>query len=620
MMREKAENLPKTATRDAILESGAVNEDTRTVTLSFASEKPVNRWYGAEVLQIDENSINAQRINDGLCCMLYNHDRDKVIGKVTRYWIEDNKAKAEVQFDVDEKSNEIFSKVKSGMIRGVSVGYAVQNWEEVEAGSVSTSGRVKGPAYVAIRWEVCEISIVSVPADSDVGVGRSLKDDNLQNKGALNMEDKNIVQTKTQDDTAIKHEAALEERQRIHAITNLCRAFNIEDNEINHYIDENMVIRDVEHLILNNLKKRQTPLNTVKTEVTADEFDKFRNAATDALLLREGVNLDKPAAGADELRGASLRDFLIKCAEHDGYTDSRFKETDILIRLAMTGTGALPGILSNAANKSLARAYDIASTTFQVWTAKGSNKDFKTATRYRLSEAGDLVPIKENGEFTYDELTEESAQARVLTFGRAWSLTREAIINDDLGALSTIPTKYAISARYGINKLVYETLAKTTDLFTAKNANLGTAAELSVASLGEARKLMRNQKNVGNKQTLNLTPKYLIIPSSLETKAQQLLHSTADPAGNNSGVVNPFANSLTIVCDAELDQYSETAWYLAADPLLAGGIEVTYLNGKDSPTIDSQVAFNRLGMDFRIYMDYGVNVVDYRGLVKNAGK
>lgn len=585
--------------------------------MSFASEKPVNRWFGAEVLQVDDTSIDGQRIIDGLCCVLYNHDRDKVIGKVLRYWVEDGKAKAEVQIDDDDKSNQIFEKIKSGTLRGVSVGYSVSNWEEVAAGAIATNGRTQGPAYVAVRWEVCEISIVSVPADSDVGVGRSLDFEEE--------EQKDMAETKKEptqiDVDAVRKQAQEAERKRIGEIRSLCADLNVDMAKMNGYIENGVSVADAERDILADLRKRNQPTATVKADVKADEFDKFRAAATDALLMREGIAIKNPAAGADELKGAGFRDFTIKCLEQDGHNESeiRFMDTTMLCRLAMTGTGALPGILSNAANKSLARAYDLATTTFEAWTSKGSNKDFKAATRYRLSEAGDLVRIPENGEFKYDDLTEESAKASVLTFGRAWSLTREAIVNDDLGALSTIPTKYAVSARYGINKLVYETLAKNTSIFTAGHKNIATAAPLSVESLGEARKLMRLQKNVAGKQTLNIQPKYLIIPAALETKAQQLLHSLSDPAGNNSSVVNPFANSLTIITDAELDQYSETAWYLAADPLLAGGIEVTYLNGKDSPTIDSQVAFDTLGMKFRIYMDYGVNVIDFRGLVKNVG-
>ena len=116
-----------------------------------------------------------------------------------------------------------------------------------------------------------------------------------------------------------------------------------------------------------------------------------------------------------------------------------------------------------------------------------------------------------------------------------------------------------------------------------------------------------------------IAPKYLIVPAALETKAYQLIHSMSDPSQNNAAVANPFASSLTIIVDAELDAISETIWYLAAEPGLGvDTIEVSYLNGKNTPIIESRVAWDTLGMEYRIYMDYGVQALDHKGLYKSA--
>ena len=207
------------------------------------------------------------------------------------------------------------------------------------------------------------------------------------------------------------------------------------------------------------------------------------------------------------------------------------------------------------------------------------------------------------------------------TYGRSFSLTRQAIINDDLGMLTKIPQSYAAAARRGLNRLVYKLLADDKNYSTAKGNKAGTASALSVAALSDARKAMRTQKNLRNKEVLNIAPKFLIVPAALETAANQLLHSLSDPSQQNAAVVNPFSNSLQIVCDAELDAISETAWYLAAAPGVGvDTIEVSYLNGNKSPMIESRPAWERLGMEFRIYMDYGVTVLDYKGLYLNEGK
>ena len=144
----------------------------RKFILSFSSEVPYERWWGVEILSHKEGAIDLTRLNS-IGCMLYNHNRDKVIGKILRAWIENDRGCAEVEFDEDAESDLIYQKVKNETLKGVSVGYCVNAWEEVMAGKKSSDGRFTGPCEIATSWEPYEISIVSVPADPTVGVGRS---------------------------------------------------------------------------------------------------------------------------------------------------------------------------------------------------------------------------------------------------------------------------------------------------------------------------------------------------------------------------------------------------------------------------------------------------------------
>lgn len=148
----------------------------RKFILSFSSEVPYERWWGVEILSHKEGALDLTRLNS-IGCMLYNHNRDKVIGKIIRAWVEDGRGNAEVEFDEDADSELIYQKVKSGTLKGVSVGYRVNAWEEVMAGKKSSDGRFTGPCEIATSWEPYEISIVSVPADPTVGVGRSQEDE-----------------------------------------------------------------------------------------------------------------------------------------------------------------------------------------------------------------------------------------------------------------------------------------------------------------------------------------------------------------------------------------------------------------------------------------------------------
>lgn len=166
--KEKKQRLERTFA----ITTRAVDEENRTVELSFSSEEPYQRWWGTEILDHSEGCVDLTRLRE-LGCVLFNHNRDKVIGKPLDVSIKDNRGIAKVQFDEDEESDIIYQKVKGGSLKGVSVGYGVDIWEDVAANKKSSDGRFTGPVSVAKKWIPYEISIVSVPADPTVGVGRS---------------------------------------------------------------------------------------------------------------------------------------------------------------------------------------------------------------------------------------------------------------------------------------------------------------------------------------------------------------------------------------------------------------------------------------------------------------
>lgn len=177
MLRTAETEKPNSFHRDMTVSGIRAEEgEGRKVTLSFSSEEPYDRALFIEILDHGEGAADLSRLNE-IGCLLYNHDRDKVIGKINRAWIENGRGQAEVEFDEDEESEIIFNKVKSGSLKGVSVGYMVNmgECEVVKAGKKSEDGRFNGPCHVMRKWQPYEISIVSIPADSTVGVGRDLE-------------------------------------------------------------------------------------------------------------------------------------------------------------------------------------------------------------------------------------------------------------------------------------------------------------------------------------------------------------------------------------------------------------------------------------------------------------
>nr|DAT20097.1 MAG TPA: major capsid protein [Caudoviricetes sp.] len=609
-----------------------VDTDSRTVELSFSSETPYGRWFGDEILCHDEECINLERFNNGLGTALFNHDRDAVVGHIEKAWLEDNRGKALVRFDTDEQSETIFQKVQSGTLQGVSVGYAIYRYEVLEdEDTKSTNGRFNGPAYVVTDWEPLEISIVSVPADPTVGVGRSAEEihtsidtqeDNTrmdQEKTLEVQEVKSTEPVETGLTQADLQKAMEQERKRTSEITALFRDFDVEGAD--EAIVMGVSVDEARAMVMDQLRARNKGVSVTMGEA---ESDKFRAAAQDAVLMAAGIPVADAAPGAQELRGHSMVELARESLQREGL-QANFGDNMELARQAINSTSTFPAIMANLANKSVMVGFNEAETTYQIWAGKGSNRDFKEAARVALSEAGNLELVPEGGQFPHDSLGEASARTKVATYGKLFSLTRQAIINDDLGLFSKIATKYGSAAKRLVNKMVYAQLTgnvKMQDgvaLFDNKHGNVaGTGEALSVKAIAKAITAMRRQKGITGDATLNITPKYLVVPPELEMTAYQIVNSTAAVDGVNSGVVNPYKGRFVVVADAELTD--PDAWYLVADASQHDTIEVTYLNGVEIPRLETRQGFDVDGIEYKVAFDCGVSALDFRGVFKNAGK
>ena len=608
-----------------------VDTDSRTVELSFSSETPYGRWFGDEILCHDEECINLERFSNGLGTVLFNHDRDAVVGHIEKVWLEDNRGKALVRFDTDEQSETIFQKVQSGTLQGVSVGYAIYRYEVLEdEDTKSTNGRFNGPAYVVTDWEPLEISIVSVPADPTVGVGRSAEEihtsiDTQEDNTRMDQEKTLEVQEvkSTPVETGITQEdlqkAMEQERKRTSEITALFRDFDVEGAD--EAIVMGVSVDEARAMVMDQLRARNKGVSVTMGEA---ESDKFRAAAQDAVLMAAGIPVADAAPGAQELRGHSMVELARESLQREGL-QANFGDNMELARQAINSTSTFPAIMANLANKSVMVGFNEAETTYQIWAGKGSNRDFKEAARVALSEAGNLELVPEGGQFQQDFLGEASARTKVATYGKLFSLTRQAIINDDLGLFSKIATKYGSAAKRLVNKMVYAQLTgnvKMQDnvaLFDSKHGNVaGTGEALSVKAIAKAITAMRRQKGITGDATLNITPKYLVVPPELEMVAYQIVNSTAAVDGVNSGVVNPYKGRFVVVADAELTD--PDAWYLVADASQHDTIEVTYLNGVETPRLETRQGFDVDGIEYKVAFDCGVSALDFRGVFKNAGK
>lgn len=632
----KPENL--TRRLDDVMIRAVDGSDNR-FEISFSSETPCRRWGEDEILLHGADNVSLDRLRT-TGVLLFAHGRNSRIGTIPIGGIVEanldetaRKCTAVIELDEDDETAMMLAgKIRKGYLTGISVGCRVNEWTILQKDQMSADGRFRGPVALGSKWEPYEISIEPIPADSTVGIGRSMEgDDQMENEmertvpaaagetGAQQPPAGEAVSRTAED-------AVAAERQRVMEITQRCGRFGIDPAD---YIRRGLTVDAVNGEILRTLERRSAPVTVpAGTGVTDDELDKFRRAASGAMLLRGGIQVEKPAEGASELRSMRLRDVAVECATRSGVTRANRMDDTTLMRTILTPDSAFVGIVNDTVRASMQASYAVADTTYQLWTSKASNTDFKPALRVQISEAGDLDEITQNGELKMDHPGDTGVTSVLATFGKRFGFTRKALINDDIGVLTSLPAAYVRAAKRGVNKAVYKilqanpTMADGKTLFSTDHGNLGTGAKPTTASYQEAMGKMMHQKGLRGIETLNIRPKFVICDPLQYADHAAMLRSLADPSSNNAGRVNPFNGMMELVMDADLLANTSGAlpYYFAADPTSCGTIEVAYLNGQEEPLLDWRMGFDFLGIEYRIIHDRGVTLLDYRGLVKNPGQ
>lgn len=439
------------------------------------------------------------------------------------------------------------------------------------------------------------------------------------------------------DMTAIR-EAEKNERARIREIEAICEHFGVSADE---YIDSGRSVESVKSAIIDTLCKDNAPVQARgQADVTKDEQDKFRQAAGDALVLRSGIALEHPADGARELMGMSLRDLAIECMQsEEGITGLNRKSNDDIYNMAArqfyNPTAAFPAILDNAINKAYLEGHKTVAVTFDRITKKGTLKDFKTNdNNYLAGPAGEFLEVPEGGELKHDTRSDEKLPTRKLkTYGRQFTLTRQAFINDDIDLITGLPARYAKSARKTINKQVYQILVNNpavydgTALFHANHKNLiGTGTGITQAALQNMILALQNQVDQFG-EAIIVRPAKLVVPSGLGFDIFTVINSPVIQTSGNTQAVNPlfrYANSIEIVEDPTINVLcggfgNTMPWFLLGNSDDTDFIEVDYLNGNEIPNIRRMETPGTLGFVWDIYLDWGISVMDYRGAIKNPG-
>lgn len=431
--------------------------------------------------------------------------------------------------------------------------------------------------------------------------------------------------------------AIADERARIRSITSICKDFGMEANS---YIESGASVDSVREAALDHVRQHGMPIPANATITMGESAeDKFRAAAADALVMRSGMQLEHPAEGARQMMGMSLRDLAIECLTAEGQTGLNRRNSDelysMLQRQFYNPTAAFPAILDNAINKAYVEGHKTVAVTFDQWTKKGSLKDFKTHdNNYLAGPAGEFLEVPEGGELKHDVFGDEKLPTRKLkTYGRQFTLTRQAFINDDIDLVTRIPAKYAASARKTINKQVYQVLVNNpaiydgTPLFSSAHQNvLARGTGITKEAVQGMILALQNQTDQFGEACV-IRPATIIVPSGYMFDMYTLFFSPTISTEGNTQAVNPlyrYKDQITVVEDPTINVLcggfgNTMPWWLLGAKDDTDFIEVDYLNGQEIPTIRRMEAPGTLGFVWDIYLDWGISVMDYRGAIKNPG-
>ena len=318
-------------------------------------------------------------------------------------------------------------------------------------------------------------------------------------------------------------------------------------------------------------------------------------------------------------REISLGEVLIQAAVANGYDGPRRVNASTLrpILAAAWATHSISGILSSTVNKFLLAGFDSVESAWRSISSVRSVNDFKAINQYRLNGAFSFEKVANGGELKNAAASDESRTISAETYGIMTSVTRTDLINDDLGALTAVPQRIGRGGALKLNDVFWAEFLNDSTFFTTAKGNKKTSATaLGLAGLKEALALYRKLKDSDGKP-MATQPRVLLTPVDLEITAAELMNSIQISSGATSGQpsTNVFAGRYEVVSSTYLTDTAD--YYLLASPADLPVMEVAFLNGVQSPIVETAEAdFNVLGVQMRGYFDFGCAKAEDKAGVK----
>ena len=557
--------IPEIMIRSADLTPQTANPETRSVEVIWSTGAGVRRRDRMgdyiERLSLEPSAVDLSRLIGASVLDAHRQGavRD-VLGTVRQAAVDGRQGKATLQFSSRAEVEPVWQDVLGGILRHVSVGYTVEDWQEGTEGDIRT--------LTATRWTPIEISLVPTPADPGATIR---KEEPLMPESTPAASDKT---TRAAVNTEIR---------------SIARVAGLDQTFIDGLIDRNATADEARREAFAALAKRGGTIRTEQTRVeiveSHDEPEKRARQMGEALYARINPQhqLSEPAR---RYAYSSCADMAREILMLRGAPVLGLSPAGVITR-ALHTTSDFSLIVGETINRILRQAYQAAPAGVRFLGRQTTAKDFRNVNKIMLGEAPLLEKLGESGEIKSGTMAESREAYRIQTFAKKIGISRQVLVNDDLGAFADLARRMGLAAaetealtlvgllESGGNGPVME---DGNALFhTAHGNKAASGGVIADTTLSDARLAMRSQKGLSG-QLVSSTPKFLLVPSALETTAEKWL---ATVAATQALDVNPFSGALQLVVEPRLTDPER--WYVVADPKEMDGLEYAYLAGGEGP-------------------------------------
>ena len=554
----------------------------------------------------------------------HEHSVDAICGQATKITASGSSLSLDADFmPVSETAKKVHELAKAGFKFQASVGVTPSDVLFVEEGTAySLNGaEVQGECYIVRAGTLHEVSIVPLGADGSTQTAIAAAFNKPENKEATTMatEKKEPVEAAKTPDTATVEAAQTAERDRVASVIAACKGH------------EDIMAKAVKE----GWTADRAELECLRAEKAAAAQKKVEAGRVDApsiIDLKAAAPKDAKTVAAAAAMGAAMRDSVVeaqfKGVDLDAARDLKVTRlSDVFaafgfeykpgnddsmsraIRAAFSNA-VIPNVLSNVAHKFVLAGFGAVGEDWRLVSRAVPVVDFKAVKGVRLVMGGVLKPLAKGGELQHVDLSDEARELAAATKGSIVGITREDLINDDLGVLATIPERFGQMAARTINKGVFGAISKT-----AADYGANTTGALAVDTLAAAYALAMGIKDANGDPLGAMPDTLLVAPGSIVTARNIYQSELIIGAGSKTPAQNPMRGLFNPITSPYL---SGTAYRLfnSAFPL----VDVAFLNGVQTPVVETANAdFNQLGIQMRCYFDYGTAVGELKAALYSTG-